>query len=376
MAHKHTPERKMRPENLKAKQAMEEEIARLEEEEQCNRKYEWFDDAVEISVWKYFDINYDIIMDFATREDLERWDLLADKLGLSGIYIDHCKKYNRLYPTIEVFRALFMMKDKAQMSLREVLDALKDLNQHNILRAIPWEKGIEKVMASNKLGSNSEVCKPNEKSDIVKFDKGQFSLNITEQPSVLVRGENQGTVNEEIPVNPKPSQPCQGLVIMLIFAQDSRDDAQRVARQLRSPESERGVVQVLQLTGDITNAVAINLRTDPFNCIHKWFKQVRFIVPVLSPQLLAQTQNHDVGKKESKDHIYNRFVYRMMQDQYVNNGSRNTRCRAVCPDVHHKQVMSNMLVRGNGLFQLHWKCSSSEQVEEFAKILWSEYNFS
>lgn len=84
-------------------------------------------------------------------------------------------------------------------------------------------------MGSKKLGtgSSSEVCKPN-----YNFDVGQFSLSITRQPSVLVKGENVGAVTECVSVPPKLAQPCHDLTVMMIFAQDCRDEAQRVRTKI------------------------------------------------------------------------------------------------------------------------------------------------
>lgn len=86
-------------------------------------------------------------------------------------------------------------------------------------------------MASKKLGSSSEVCKPykKDKDGNDNFDVGQFSLHISRQPSVLVKGENVGTVNECEPKPPKPAQPCQDLTVMMIFAQDCIDEAQKAS---------------------------------------------------------------------------------------------------------------------------------------------------
>ena len=75
-------------------------------------------------------------------------------------------------------------------------------------------------------------------------------------------------------------------------------------------------------------------------------RQVDLIVPVLSPGLLQHFTSwgnpHPDTPSPSHplagDSLYNRYVFRLLLDQYVTQGSVNRRCRPICPDTLANQV--------------------------------------
>ncbi|KAK8373136.1 hypothetical protein O3P69_011276 [Scylla paramamosain] len=119
--------------------------------------------------------------------------------------------------------------------------------------------------------------------------------------------------------------------VVVIHAQDTREDALQLASQLRNPmEGNRLYVLLLQESKKNTQ-VKSSLRCDPWNSIHKWFIKVDAVLPVLSPQLLRQIQNRDFSRESEWEKRYNCFAHSMMLDQHVEYGSKNGFCRAVCP---------------------------------------------
>ncbi|XP_063858034.1 uncharacterized protein LOC135099567 [Scylla paramamosain] len=85
--------------------------------------------------------------------------------------------------------------------------------------------------------------------------------------------------------------------VVVIHAQDTREDALQLASQLRNPmEGNRLYVLLLQESKKNTQ-VKSSLRCDPWNSIHKWFIKVDAVLPVLSPQLLRQIQNRDFSRE-------------------------------------------------------------------------------
>lgn len=74
------------------------------------------------------------------------------------------------------------------------------------------------------------------------------------------------------------------------------------------------------------------------------------VVPVLSPQFLRQIQNLDMedtdgteGRRDFEKHC-NRYVYRMLLDQFVESGCKNFSCRAVCPGQYLREVGDEALL--------------------------------
>ncbi|MPC61798.1 hypothetical protein E2C01_055875 [Portunus trituberculatus] len=121
-----------------------------------------------------------------------------------------------------------------------------------------------------------------------------------------------------------------------------------LASQLRNPMDGKRVYILLLQESD-NSLVKSSLRCDPWNSIHKWFMKVQknstphcfnsvagqaivdAVVPVLSPQFLRQIQNRDFSTESEWEKRFNRYTYIMMLDQYVECGSKNRFCRAVCP---------------------------------------------
>ncbi|XP_047498640.1 uncharacterized protein LOC125045437 [Penaeus chinensis] len=361
----------MKPHTAEALESLLRHNAASEIEEEERRMYRWIDDTIGINFWEFRKRNHALLSYFEICEDVsysEGWKNFAEKLGLDFTNIQHCEKFcGQAGPTKAVLDRLESKKEYIGLTLKEVLAVLKDLGQHDILRRVSWQEGISKfekvqnVPAAIKEGYEDTV-------------PATFSLDIKRGCETLVCSANEGRVNESIIRRDSPPQACQ-VKILMVFASDARREALEVVEQLRNPLTSRGRVGVLLLMGDVASTVAANLRVDPHNSIHKWFKQVRFVVPVLSPQFLKQIQNRDRSNQCIEEKIYNRFVYRLTLDDYVANMSRNTKCRPLYPSCYHKEVVDSELVRGNGLLQIHWNCSSKDSVEQFAELLIDEAKY-
>lgn len=77
---------------------------------------------------------------------------------------------------------------------------------------------------------------------------------------------------------------------------------------------------------------------------HHHILQMNVVVPVLSPQYLRQIQNRDTDETVGCEQRYNRYVYRMLLDQFVDKGSKNYFCRAVCPARYLCEVCEEALL--------------------------------
>ncbi|XP_053651814.1 uncharacterized protein [Cherax quadricarinatus] len=388
----------MKPENAAVFKELQAEVEESLKNEEDRRSYKWFEDASSINFWDYRNKNYSIITWFEINEDNTKWELLAEKLGLGYQEIQHCHKFHRGCPTREVFSRLEDKEESKDLSLKNVLEILEELGHHDILRVVPWQEGIEKFR--NDCSNSTDVHKKVSKLVQVKhkYDPASFTLSVHQRPEILVGASNEGVIDQGcISTNvshasPQPalsvlqsSPPIPQLTpsipqstpsvldarVLMVFAQDARAEALKVADQLRNPQLPRGKIGVLLLS-EPAGPVARQLRIDPCNSIHKWFKQVDFVVPVLSPQFLRQIQNRDWDSNCVDERRYNRFIYRLTLDHYVHKGSRNYKCRPLCPAEYFSEVMQSELVKGFGLLQVVWNCSSENKIEDFAKVIISE----
>ncbi|XP_071550039.1 uncharacterized protein [Panulirus ornatus] len=327
----------MKPANAAAYEELKEEIEKEKKDEEERRSYVWFEDASNINFWEYRNINPTIIMWFEICMDIAQWDLLAAEFGLLYEEIQHCRKFHDGSPTRMIFSKLEDKEANKDLSLRKVLECLFKLNHHQILKTVPWQEGLEKLKNESNISKDSE--------------------------------HNVPSVNDWIRTTPHTEHDA---LIMLIYAHDARTEALKVVNQLRNPLSERGRIGVLLLDETSADSVGHQLRKDPCNSIHKWFKQVDYVVPVLSPQFLRQIQNRDWESNREKEKRYNRYVYRLTLDDYVCKESRNYKCLALCPSKYIKEIDKSELVMGNGLLNIKWNCSLEDKVEEFANILIKE----
>lgn len=62
------------------------------------------------------------------------------------------------------------------------------------------------------------------------------------------------------------------------------------------------------------------------------------MVPVLSRQFLLQTQDRDSDPNTVTERLYNRYLYRLLLDDYVSNMSKNNKCRALYASEYSTEV--------------------------------------
>lgn len=207
------------------------------------------------------------------------------------------------------------------------------------------------------------------------FAPTSFALKVHQAPEILVASANVGQISgEEIQSShAKPSKSPKkskfAARIIMFFASDAKAEALRAAHQFRMPQGARKAIGVMILTSASSADIANALLEDPGNSIHKWFKQVDFVVPVLSPQFLRQLQDRDSDPDTLQERQYNRYLYRMLLDDYVAKMSKNYKCRALYVPEYCTEVRSSELVKGNGLLQMNWNCSSEEEIEQLGEIL-------
>lgn len=315
---------------------LEEEVEELLREEK-ERTFSWVEEF-NINMWKFREVNPVIMRSLEDELDLSNWEPIAETLGLTNSQIERCQRSNAFTHT--VFTTMEECPHFQDLTVKRFLKTLLEHNRRDILSKL--EKFVR--------------LKP--RSDAAKT----FTLSIQRDPQVLVVESSLGSVDGK--------QSGFRAKVLLIHAQDTREDALQLASQLRNPmEGKRLYVLLLQESKN--TQVKSSLRCDPWNSIHKWFMKVDAVVPVLSPQFLRQIQNRDFSRESEWEKRYNRFAYSMMLDQYVEYGSKNRFCRAVCPARFLEEVSQNELVKLSGLFKYHWNCSSEEELRECAKTLYS-----
>ena len=130
--------------------------------------------------------------------------------------------------------------------------------------------------------------------------------------------------------------------IMLTYAADGRETARLLADQLKAA---RFRVMLLE------NQRHSRMR-DPYSAVQKWFKGTDYIVPVLTAQYFAATQNRadvrgELARRLAEDA---RFVYTLMCAEMQTNGHINYRVRPVMPEGVENSLRNHPLY-GSPLFR-------------------------
>ncbi|XP_068241094.1 uncharacterized protein [Palaemon carinicauda] len=336
--------------------------------------YEWITDTCDINFCDFRNKNYEEICAFELFMDLSRWDLLANGLGLNADEIKWCQTYHKTGPTQEVFNHLAKKRKLETLTLYDILSLLKKNKLMSLLTRIKWQECIDRYRSpASKDSQSNAYTMPSGVAESCGLNT--FTVNIHQAPEILVNSANVGiaTTKEIDSISHKhlksKASKKYSARIMMIFASDARDEALKAADQFKRGRENQREIGVLILTPAHASEGTNALLQDPWNTIHKWFKQVDYVVPVLSKQFLRQIQVRDSDPSTVQEMQYNRYVYRLMLDDYVSNMSKNYKCRALCLHKDMSEIRASELVKANGLLEMNWDCSSEEEIESLAEIL-------
>jgi len=222
------------------------------------------------------------------------------------------------------------------VSLRLLLASLAGMERHDLLKRIAWQDCIEEMKR--------------------------------EDQKVPVRAGLEGSAPPPRGQGRPPSR-SYACSILLMFAGDAREFALRLCADLRRGRDSRLRIGVLVLSEQ-----RHLLDCDPTLLLLKWAGQVSLVVPVLSPRLLRQIMSWQTADQapaddpeEVEEALHNRYLFRVLLDQYLARGSLNTRCRPVCPDAFAQEVCSHELVRSHGLLQAVFLCRDYPEAPQAAQ---------
>ncbi|RXG73593.1 hypothetical protein Avbf_02946 [Armadillidium vulgare] len=315
--------------------------------------YDWIKDFNSINFWDFLSVNFLDVDRFFTMLDIENgphsgWEKFAEVLGLT-LWEDLCYQYhNGAGPTKAVLSKLLSKDDyDRNLSLGSVLEILKEMDRFDILLQIDWKCLAEKCISSA----------PSEK---VKIENDEpktlvFQLNRSMECDQLIKSAPVTDPDNEISSlellnrynslkkkkSKKRENKSNTFCILMSYAPDAESWAEKVSKELKGHITNGQEMKVLMIGNpQLKRALAM----DPSNTLHKWFNQVRYVVPVLSPQYLKQIQNLDTAENCREIGLYNRLIYRFTLDQFVKFGSRNLRCRPICPDSYFPEVQNSSVV--------------------------------
>ena len=123
--------------------------------------------------------------------------------------------------------------------------------------------------------------------------------------------------------------------------------------------------------------------TNPEACCMKWANEADYIIPILTPQLLKDFHNGNVGNDDPDSAaidsltptspVLNRYLYTLLRARYSDVGCRNTMVRPIIPMEYLKIVGQAQVVRRDPLLRLIWVPQKEDRILGRLKGMLSEH---
>ncbi|XP_046385719.1 uncharacterized protein LOC124155716 [Ischnura elegans] len=201
-----------------------------------------------------------------------------------------------------------------------------------------------------------------------------LSLHSVQQPErctqINIQVQHQKQEDQLIraaPINIKTrvpaARPQYGIKVMLTFASDGYEIAKEVAKTMR--EKREGLPRIGVL---ILQEQQAALAQDDQSFIAGAFQQVDYVIPIITREYIQRILNveNDYVSSTCVDDRYVRYIYVLMNTNYINNGCSNKKCTCIIPDEIVHSMLKHPKIVNEPLFKVWHKVSGTE---ELCKIL-------
>ncbi|XP_043189641.1 uncharacterized protein LOC122363895 [Amphibalanus amphitrite] len=287
---------------------------------------------------------------------------LADLLGVDPVDRRFCAEQvaGHLKSSTEL-----LLEDSARRRAEPLPAALllRFLREHSLLRVLAdVAGGVREACARRRQQEllSRASCSPMDSGYQSSDHCGSDIVGVLSEPpdASLVKAI---PVRSEPPTSPtaweadlkKPTQYSKKL--MLTYAYDGRETALEVAKQLKGFG-----FRVMMLEEQNRHRYL-----DSYSAVKKWFTGVDYIVPVLTAEYFAATQNLSSAREEPARRLAAdaRFVYTLMCAEMESNMHVNYRVRAVMPDGAAEGLSEHPLF-GSPLFRFPFSVSELDMLAE------------
>ncbi|XP_054009935.1 uncharacterized protein LOC128893142 [Hylaeus anthracinus] len=255
----------------------------------------------------------------ATGKMYNGWQEFAAHMGLTMEQI-RCIDYdfkNLQDPTYYVLLAYVQHVDA---TIDKILNALQKMHRFDVINQIKDNiTDLIDAIPSNSSADESAILRsksiPRAPLVLTPIEIVQKMQNVGDNSGYILQGNLQKT------------KQAYGCIVMLTFADDGLTTAQRIAKIFRSKQPKIGVV-ILQ-----EQEHYVYSRAEEF--IDDCFRQVNFIVPILTQGYLErihnphQTYSEDQNKLDAK---YIKYIYSLLRYEYVRSQCINCRVRCIVSD--------------------------------------------
>ncbi|XP_016919403.1 uncharacterized protein LOC108002309 [Apis cerana] len=253
----------------------------------------------------------------ATDKIYNGWQDFAAHMGLSMEQI-RCIDYDFKGLQDPTYYVLLTYVQHVEATIDKILNALQKIQRFDIIIQIKNDiyDLIDKI-SQNAKNDESTILRPN------NMPKAPLVLT----PIHFIQDVKKYEVVSNHVHNLQKTKKLYGSIVMLTFADDGLETAQHITKIFRSKEPKIGVL-ILQEQENYVYS-----RAEEF--IDDCFKQVNFIIPILTQGYLERINNskkiyiEDQNKLDAK---YVKYIYSLLKHEYVKNQCINYRIRCIVSD--------------------------------------------
>lgn len=290
----------------------------------------------------------------ATGKIYSGWQEFAAYMGLTMEQI-RCIDYDFKGLQDPTYYVLLAYVQQGDATVDKILNALQKMHRLDVINQI--KENISDLIDGIQLNAADESI--------------TRSKNIPRAPLVLtpieVAHEEYKEETDRGPVSQNNLQKTKqnyGCIVMLTFAEDGLETAKHIAKIFRSKQPRIGVL-ILQEQENYVYS-----RAEEF--IDDCFKQVNFIVPILTEGYIQRINNPRKMRIEDQSRLdtkYLKYIYSLLRYEYVRQQCMNYRVRCIVPD---KEVYTITRANLHPTLQAWFKESNADEFVE--NILLQKYS--
>lgn len=246
----------------------------------------------------------------ATNKTYSGWQDFAAHMGLSIEQI-RCIDYDFKGLQDPTYYVLLTYVQHVEATIDKILNALQKIQRFDIIIQIKNDiYDLIHEISQNAKNDESTILRPN------NMPKAPLVLT----PIYFIQDIKKNKIVSNHVHNLQKTKKLYGSIVMLTFADDGLETAQHITKIFRSKEPKIGVL-ILQEQENYVYS-----RAEEF--IDDCFKQVNFIIPILTQGYLERINNskkiyiEDQNKLDAK---YVKYIYSLLRHEYMKNQCINYR---------------------------------------------------
>ncbi|CAL7938137.1 unnamed protein product [Xylocopa violacea] len=255
----------------------------------------------------------------ATGKTYSGWQEFATYMGLTMEQI-RCIDYDFKGLQDPTYYVLLAYVQNVEATIDRILSALQKMQRFDVINRIKDDiYNLINEISQNTRTNESTISRPN---SIPRAPLVLTPINFIQK----VQGNtvDSGHVTQD---NLQKAPQSYGCIVMLTFANDGLETVQHVAKIFRSKKPKIGVL-ILQEQENYVYS-----RAEEF--IDDCFKQVNFIIPILTQGYIERVNNFNKTSAEDQNKLdakYIKYIYSLLRYEYVRNQCINYRVRCIVPD--------------------------------------------